>query len=431
MAANKPGGLRGAGLYTCRMTTAAPSRVTDAEIRRLIDGELAHVVSLRHDLHQTPELCFQETQTSARVQAELDAIGVAYKAGMATTGVVGFLPGTAGAAGPQKSIALRADMDALPLHEATGKPYASRTPGRMHACGHDGHTAILVGVARVLKRLEHRPHPVTFVFQPAEEGGGGGEKLCDEGVLRGEAGGSIGTPVERIYGLHGWPNLALGAVASRPGPILAAVDDFIVTVTGRGGHAAMPHQCIDPIVAGAAIVQALQTIASRSASPLDSVVCTVGRFQGGTADNIIPSSVELEGTIRTLRAETRAMAERRFKEIVTATARAHGCEADIDWRPGYPVTHNHADATERFFEIARSAIGEDRARLMPDPAMGGEDFSYYGLHVPACFFTLGLTPGHEGFGLAPVPQLHQPTFDFNDDAIALGVELMVRLALEG
>ncbi|MEN0020914.1 MAG: amidohydrolase [Planctomycetota bacterium] len=416
-------------------TTSAPAtRLPDATLRSLIEDELAHLVSLRHDLHQTPELCFTEHKTSARVQAELDAIGLDYKAGLAETGVVGFLPATdqnGNGGASAKSIALRADMDALPITEQTGKPHASQTPGLMHACGHDGHTAILVGAARVLSKIEHRPKPVTFVFQPAEEGGGGGEKLCDAGVLLGQAGGGIGTPVERIFGLHGWPNLGLGTVATRPGPMLSAVDDFVVTVKGKGGHAAMPHQCIDPIVASAAIVQALQTITSRSTSPLDSVVCTVGRFEGGTADNIIPDSVELEGTIRTLTAETRSATERRFKDIVTATARAHGCDADIDWRPGYPVTHNHDDATETFFEVARRAIGDDRVQLMPDPAMGGEDFSYYGLHVPACFFTLGLTPGHEGFGLASVPQLHQPTFDFNDDAIALGVELMVRLALEG
>ncbi|MEO1512914.1 MAG: amidohydrolase, partial [Planctomycetota bacterium] len=354
---------------------------------------------------------------------ELSALGIEHKAGYAKgTGVVAHLPATNGS--DADTVALRTDIDALPIAERTGKPYASTNDGTMHACGHDGHTAILLGAARVLSKVE-RPRPVTLIFQPAEENGGGGELMVDEGALAGASAGGVGRPVTRIFGLHGWPEMPLGTVASRPGPLLAATDDFEVTIKGVQAHAAWPHAGRDPIVAASAIITALQTITSRGTAPTDAVVCTVGAIHGGTADNIIPESVEFIGTIRTLSDENRANAERRLREIVEHTARAHGCEAEITWKPGYPVTRNDEALAERWFGLAREALGEGRVFTVPNAFMGGEDFSYYGRAVPACFFLLGLRPGgHDG----PVPQLHQPEFDFNDDSLGLGVEMMVRLA---
>ncbi|MEO0511427.1 MAG: amidohydrolase [Planctomycetota bacterium] len=401
------------------------------DTRSLIKAELGDLVEIRRDLHQHPELSFEERRTSGVVQRELAAIGIEHRTGLGGperdgtgTGVLGYLPATRASA-ETRTVALRADMDALPIVEASGVAHASATPGVMHACGHDGHTAILIGAARVLARLDERANNVAFVFQPAEEGGGGGEKMCLDGVLEGGGGGGMGEPVDRVFGLHGWPGMPLGTVGTKPGPLLAATDDFVVTVRGLGGHAAMPHVCRDPVLAGAAIVQALQQLSSRSVSPVDSVVCTVARFEGGHANNVIPESVELEGTIRTLRAETRRLAEARFREIVSATAAAHGVTAEIDFQPGYPVTRNDDALAAEVLGVHRGVFGAERVIELPEPFLGGEDFSYYGERVPACFCLIGLLPE----GRASYPGLHHPTFDFNDDAIAVGVEALVSLAL--
>lgn len=410
-------------------TTAAQ---TAEQIRSLIRDELPALTALRHDLHRRPELMFEERRTAARVSAELTNLGIAHKTGLAPgpgvapgdgTGVLGHLEATA--PGRRPAVALRADMDALPIEEATGKPYASATPGVMHACGHDGHTAILIGAARVLSKLETRPNPVTFVFQPAEEGGGGGGLLCDQGALLGSSGGGLGTPVGRIYGLHGWPEIPLGSIATKPGPLLAATDDFVVRIRGTQGHAAYPHLATDQIVCAASVIQTLQTISSRAASPLDAVVCTVGSIHGGSANNVIPAEVELVGTVRSLTPETRRMARSRFMAIVEQTSSAHGCRAEIAYTQGYPVTSNDPAEAERVLSLAREVVGADHVQVVSEPSMGGEDFSYYGAHVPACFYLLGLRPP----GAGPTPQLHQPEFDFNDEALGLGVEMMVRLAL--
>lgn len=407
-----------------RMTTTADATT----LRARVGAELPHLMSIRHDLHAHPELSFQEKYTSALVQRELSVLGIQFKAGYAKgTGVVGYLPATTPEGNKLPAVALRADMDALPITEATGVPYASTCPGVMHACGHDGHTTILLGAARVLAKTPHRPCPVTFVFQPAEEGGAGGEHMCLEGALKGDVGGGIGNPVGVIYGLHGWPTLQLGQVATKPGALLASVDDFVVEVQGVGGHAAYPHLSSDPILAAAHVVTAVQSIASRNVGPLESVVCSVCMIHAGTANNIIPPSVKLEGTVRTLKPALRLLAKERFFAIVEATARAHGCTARITWHESYPVTHNDPQATARFIDIARSAMGPGRVIVVEHPTMGGEDFSYYGAYVPACFFFLGLRPANAG----EYATLHQPDFDFNDEALAPGIEMMCELALAG
>ena len=402
-----------------------PSGVISREaLRRLIDEELPGVIRIRRDLHEHPELAFEERRTSRVVCEELKRLKIEHVAGLAGgTGVLAYLPPTGGTQPGAHSVALRADMDALQIVECTGAPYASKTPGVMHACGHDGHTANLLGVARILSRLEHRPVGVHLIFQPAEEGGAGGEKMCAAGCLDGSL---LGPRVGRIFGLHGWPQYELGVVGSRVGPLLAATDNYTVRVIGEPAHAAYPHLGRDPVVAGAAIVTALQTIVSRWVGPLDSIVVSTTMIHGGTASNIIPRSIEFTGTIRTLRDETRTLARERLFAIAEATARAHDCRVEIDFEPGYPVTHNDEGATNRFFRVARATLGEARVAHLEHPTMGGEDFSYYGRHVPACFFILGVRPP----GQTTCPGLHQPEYDFNDDALATGIEVMVRLALD-
>ncbi|GAB4384075.1 MAG: M20 aminoacylase family protein [Phycisphaerales bacterium] len=408
------------------MTTLTNDAVDTARLRTLIEAELDELRAIRHDLHAHPELMFEERRTSELVVRELSALGIAHKTGLAKgTGVLAHLPATVPTSRP--SVALRADMDALPIVECTGRPYASTNPGVMHACGHDGHTAILIGAARVLSKLAHRPNPVTFVFQPAEEGGAGGEQMCLDGCLEGDAGRGLGPPVGRIYGLHGWPQLPLGLIATRPGPLLASTDEFAVRVLGTQCHGAYPHLGADSIVCAAHIITALQTIVARNSPPLDAVVVTVGAIHAGTASNIIPAETRFIGTVRTLRDQTRQMARERLYAIVQQTALAHGCRAEIEWEEGYPVTRNDPKLAEQVLAVASEAFGTEQTRLVEQPTMGGEDFSFYGRYVPSCFYLLGLCP--PGSDPAAAPQLHQPDFDFNDDALAPGIEMMCRLAL--
>jgi len=404
------------------MTSASvPAASTFAQ--RIAD-DLDNLVALRRHLHAHPELSDREHNTARLIARELADLGLETRTGLAGgTGVIASIPATRPDA---PTVALRADIDALPIHEATGLPWASTLPGVMHACGHDGHTAILIGAARALANADERPNNVLLIFQPAEEHGGGAERMCQQGVLGGADAGGLGRPVDRIFGLHGWPLVELGRVATRPGPLLASTDDFDITIAGVGGHAAMPHLACDPIVAASAAVLNLQAIASRSVAPADAAVVTVGSFQAGTADNIIPASARLLGTVRALREDTRGLLERRLREVVASTAAAHGCRADVVFKPGYPVTANDPDLARHVLDVAGQTLGPDHAQLAPEASMGGEDFSYYGQHVPACFFLLGLMPHNAD--QAGQPLLHQPTFDFNDDAIATGVAMMCALA---
>jgi len=391
-------------------------------IRTLLREELPRLIELRHDLHMHPEIGYEEVRTSGVVLRELSNAGIAHVAGLAGgTGILAHIPGT----GP-RAIALRADMDALPINERSGQPWSSKTPNRMHACGHDGHTAVLVGAARVLSRIAAQhplPRPVTFVFQPAEEGGGGGKRMVDEGALNGTR---IGPAAEEIYALHGWPELAIGTIATRRGAVMAASDRFEIHVIGRGSHAAWPHHSADPVLCAAAIITAMQSIVARNIDPLDSAVVSVTVIESGTAFNVIPDRALLKGTYRSLSETTRAMLERRITEVAEGVARAHGCEARCELLRCYPVTANDDGAVARFEQVARETFGPERVNTLPAPVMGGEDFAFYGAHVPACYWALGLArPG------TPFPALHAPDFDFNDDAIPVGVELMCRLAVQG
>lgn len=386
-------------------------------LRQRINDDLPYLMEFRHDLHMNPELMYEEIRTSQRVREELDKVGVSYVGGLAGgTGIVAWLPGAGG-----HTVALRADMDALPIQEETELPYASQVAGKMHACGHDGHTTVLVGAVRALA-AEERANNILFVFQPAEEGGAGADRLVKEGALEGKV---IGKPVDVMYGLHGNPWIDQGVFTVRNGPMMAATDEFKVTVHGRGGHAAMPHRTSDPVIALNQMVSAIQTIASRNVSPLDSIVFSVTTLAAGGAHNVIPDCTTFGGTMRTLLPETRELGKKRFFDICQGVANAMDCQANIDWHEGYPVTTNDPWATDRFRNIARQ-MDADKVREEPEPTMGGEDFSYYGYKVPACFYYAGLRRPNDDCPAG----LHTSRFDFNDAVIGDCVEMMCRLAIE-
>jgi amidohydrolase len=381
------------------------------------------VEELRRTLHRVPELQYEEHETARLVQQTLAAAGVEHVGGLARgTGVLAHLPGR-----EAEAVALRADMDALPIEEASGVPWRSAIPGRMHACGHDGHVAILLGAATVLAEIARErplPRPVAFLFQPAEEGGGGARFMIEDGALDGTR---LGPPAARIYGLHGWPGLRLGSVATRVGPMLAAADRFTISIHGSGGHAALPHQTRDPIVAAAEVVTSLQSLVARETDPLDSAVVSVTVIAGGHAFNVVPAEVRLQGTIRSLQESTRRRLHARLAERIEGVAAAGGCRGEVTIDAGYPVTSNDPAMVARFREALSEDFPADAVETLPRPIMGAEDFAFYGQRVPACFFALGL----EGDPARPLPPLHSPHFDFNDEAIPHGIAAMVRLALAG
>ncbi len=368
------------------------------------------VAEWRRHIHARPELLFAVENTAAFVAEKLKEFGVdEIVTGIGRTGVVGLIKGRGEGS---RTVGLRADMDALPLTEITGKPWASKTPGKMHACGHDGHTAMLLGAAKYLAETRNFKGNVAVIFQPAEEGGGGGNLMVKDGMME-----RFG--IEEVYGMHNLPGLPVGQFATRKGPIMAATDEFTITIKGRGGHAAQPHRTIDPIATGAQIVTNLQLIASRSVNPLRSVVVSVTKFNAGFAHNVIPNDATFAGTIRTLDEDVRTQAEARLREIVNGICAAHGAEADINFHRNYPVTFNHADETEYAVAIAADIAGEDNVNPEIDPMMGGEDFSYMLNARPGAFIFIGN---------GDTAGLHNPAYDFNDEAIAHGISYWVRLA---
>ncbi|MCE9620286.1 MAG: amidohydrolase [Planctomycetes bacterium] len=393
------------------------------EIRALVQEALGDLVKIRRHLHQHPESAFEEVNTAALIRDELKKLAIPFEAGFAGgTGTVAHL---AGAEPGAQSIGLRADIDALPMPDQTPCDWRSKVEGRAHACGHDGHTVMLLGAARVLSRLARQsplPNPVTFLFQPAEETGMGAERMVADGALDGSR---IGSAVRRIYGMHAWPTLDVGCVASRPGPMLASADSFECVIQGRGGHAAWPHLTADPVIAAASIVQALQTIVSREIDPLDAAVVTVSALNAGGAFNVIPPTATLRGTTRALRQPVREHVNRRVHAICEGIAATLGVSATVRFLPGTPATFNDAETFERFERVARAGLGADRVRSMASPVMGAEDFSEYGVAAKACFFILGQKRPNQAF-----PPLHDPAFDFNDDSIATGVEMFCHLALD-
>jgi amidohydrolase len=358
---------------------------------------------------------YEETVTSATIQRELTRLKIQFQKGLAGgTGILATIQGGS----PGKCVALRADMDALPVTEETGLPYASKRPGFMHACGHDGHMAILLGAAAILQGQAPRlAGTIKLLFQPAEEGGLGADRMVADGVL-------ANPKVDAIFGLHGWPGLKVGMVATRPGPLLASVDGFTIRVTGSGGHAAAPQNSVDPIVCGAAIVQALQSIVSREADPHEALVLTVSQFKAGTAFNIIPDNAELNGTIRAVSQGSRDATLASLERIARGVAAAHRCQVSFQYFGTTPVTANNPEMAAFIRQTAERVLGPKAYVEAPKPAMWGEDFAFYLQHVPGCFFVLGVQPqGQESY-----PMLHNPRYDFTDAAVPVGIRMMVEAA---
>lgn len=385
------------------------------ELNELVADVLPDVVSLRRDLHAHPEVAFAEHRTADRVAAELQKIkGLSIRRDLAETAVVALL--NESKTGP--CVALRADMDALPIQEETDLAYASTHPGTMHACCHDGHTSCLVGTARVLAAIaDALPGQVKFIFQPAEEDGAGADVLCRAGVLESPR-------VDAVFALHACPDQQLGRIAVGTGPVHAATNPFEVTVRGRGTHGGYPHQGIDPIVAACAIVTALQTIVSRTADPIDTAVVTVGQIHAGNAINIIPDTCKLAGTIRTFDPGLRSTVVQRVREIADHVAKAHGAAAEVDVIDGYPVAVNDRACADLVARVGREVLGSRNVFTRLRRSMGGEDFAYYAQKVPAAVFRLGIRPP----GADEVPNLHSARIDFNDDALPVGITLLSRIA---
>ncbi|MBW9065311.1 amidohydrolase [Rhizobium herbae] len=368
------------------------------------------VTEWRRHLHTKPELLFAVENTAAFVENKLREFGVdQIVTGLGRTGVVGLIKGKLGEG---RTIGLRADMDALPMTETSGKPWASTVPGKMHACGHDGHTAMLLGAAKYLTETRNFKGAVAVIFQPAEEGGGGGNEMVKDGMMERFA-------IEEVYGMHNMPGMPLGRFGTRVGPIMASTDEFTITIDGRGGHAAQPHRTVDPIVIGSQIVNALQTIASRTVDPLASVVVSVTKFNAGFAHNIIPEQAVLAGTVRTLMPEVRDLAEARIKQISESLGSAYGARVTISYGRNYPVTVNHRDQTGHALAAASEIAGESKVSADLDPMMGGEDFSYMLLARPGAFIFIGN---------GDTAGLHNPAYDFNDEAIPHGISYWVKLA---
>ena len=369
------------------------------------------IIALRRDIHREPELGFDTERTAQKVLAALDGLPLDIETGVARNGIVATLWG-----GEGPTVALRADMDALPIEEETGLPFSSEIEGRMHACGHDGHTSMLVGAAHALSQRDLRDRlngTVKFVFQPAEEGGGGGRVMVDEGVA---------DDVASIFALHLWPGLPFGKVATKAGPIMAAADAFEMEIRGSGGHGAMPHLAADAVVIAAQVVTTLQTVVSREIDPVEPAVLTVGEIGAGTAFNIIPEKARLGGTVRTLNPDLRERMPGRIEALARGVAKGMRGDANLDYTFSYPVTVNEEAAADRVLEVAEDLFGAESVLELPNPSMGAEDFAFYLEKVPGALIWLGI--GEEVSGL------HTPKFAFDEKVLPRGSALLAALALE-
>jgi len=366
-------------------------------------------VDIRREFHRHPELAFKEERTSARVAELLREFGYEVTTGLAGTGVVGTLRRGHGA----RRLGLRADMDALPIGEATGVEWASQTAGVMHACGHDGHTASLLAAADFLAREGEFDGTLNLIFQPAEEMGGGAQKMVREGLFE-------RFPVDAVYGLHNWPGVPTGHIGCVHGPAMASVDQALITVHGKGGHGAQPHETVDPVVAAAHIITALQTVVSRNVPPLDMGVITIGTIHGGIAPNVIPDSVQLHLTARSYKPEVRELLRRRITEIARTQAESFGATAEVDYRPGYPAVVNHPEETAFAREVAAGTFGEARVQADFAPRTASEDFAYMLQARPGAYLFFG--NGEDS------ASLHSPRYDFNDELLLPAALFWVRLA---
>jgi hippurate hydrolase len=383
-------------------------------VNRVADLQ-SDIAAWRQDIHAHPELLYEVHRTAALVADRLKEFGCdEVITGMGQTGVVGLIKGRKPAAEGQqvRTIGLRADMDALPIAEATNLPYASKNPGVMHACGHDGHTAMLLGAARYLAETRNFAGSVAVIFQPAEEGGAGAKAMMQDGLMDRFA-------IDEVYGMHSSPGLAVGKFAIRPGPYMASGNRINITIEGVGGHAAWPHNTIDPVLVGAQLVVALQSIVSRSVDPLDAAVVSMSMFHAGDAANVIPHTATLSGTVRTLNPKVRELVAKRVKEVVDGVATLTGAKIHLDYRTGYPVLVNHAEQTDIAARVASEVAGEANVNATAPPMLGAEDFAFMLEEKPGAFIFIG---NGDSAGL------HHPAYNFNDDAIVYGTSYWIRLA---
>ncbi len=374
------------------------------------------IVEWRRTLHRIPELAYEEAKTSGLIADALEGLGLNFEEGVGGTGIVGLVEGSS----PGKVVALRADIDGLPLDERTGLPFASVHEGRMHACGHDSHMAMLLGAAHLLQDMrEELSGQVKLIFQPAEEEGetGGAKPMIEAGVLE-------DPKVDYVFGLHAWPSLDSGSLGYRAGALLAATDTFYLTLKGKGGHGAKPHLAVDPIVAGAHLVVALQSLASREVDPLEPFVLTVGKLESGTVDNIIPSEAYMEGTLRTVNEETRSGLKERLERVIGGVTAAYRADYELRFEEGYPPTVNDATVTARALDTLGEVFGADGV-VEVNPSMGGEDFSRFLQRVPGSFFFLGTRNEKKGL----TASLHSPHFQVDEDVLPLGSAALAKLGL--
>jgi len=378
----------------------------------------AALQTLRRDIHAHPELGFQEQRTSDLIANTLTAWGIPVQRGLGRTGIVGVVRNGSAA----RAVGLRADIDALPITERNTFAHASVHSGRMHACGHDGHTAMLLAAAGYLADHRDFDGTVYLIFQPAEEGGGGAREMISDGLFE-------RFPMEAIFGIHNWPGLEVGQFALRSGPVFASSNDFRITIHGRGAHAAMPHNGIDPLPVACQMVQAFQTIISRNKRPIDAAVISVSMIEAGEAINVVPDTCHLQGTVRTFTVEVLDMIERRMRQVAEATCQAFETRCDFTFRRNYPPTVNHERETQFARELLNSLVGAENVKEF-EPTMGAEDFSYFLLEKPGCYFLIGNGDGSHRSGAhggGPC-MLHNPSYDFNDQLIPLGGSMWARLA---
>jgi len=386
--------------------------IRDLDVQQLTDSVMEQVISLQRDIHSHPEIGFDTVRTAALVAENLREAGIETREKIGKTGVVGDIV----VPGASRCVAFRADMDALPLQEKNTFDHASSNPGKMHACGHDGHTAMLLGAAKYLASNKNFKGTVNFIFQPAEEGGGGGDLMVKEGLFE-------KFPVDSVYGLHNWPGMDPGIFGVGSGPIMAAADMFDLTINGRGGHCAMPDQCIDPIVVASQVVSALQTIPSRSTHPVDSVVISVTQIHAGDAYNVIPDSVRMHGSVRTFLPETQEGMPSSMLRVAEGVCAAFGASCELNYIKGYPATINSVPETEISAKAVVDLVGEENLIRDPTPSMGAEDFSYMLQARPGCYVWLGIGTGKGEGGC----MLHSSHYDFNDDVLSTGASYWATL----
>ncbi|MDN4017269.1 M20 aminoacylase family protein [Zwartia panacis] len=380
----------------------------------------SEIQAIRRDLHAHPELCYEENRTADVVAEALQKWGIPVHRGLGGTGVVGIIAGRSPGVG---AIGLRADLDALPMQELNTFAHASRHPGKMHGCGHDGHTAMLLSAARYLAQHKNFDGTVYVIFQPAEEGGAGAQKMIEDGLFE-------KFPMQAVFGMHNWPGLPVGQFGLTAGPIMASSNQFLIKVRGKGAHGGMPHLGIDPVMTAVHIAQALQSIVTRNRHPLEAAVLSITQIHTGSADNVIPTEAEMRGTVRTFSIETLDMIEQRMREVVQHSAAAMGAEADFSFVRKYPPTINHPEESAFCAEVLREIVGAEQVDDHVTPTMGAEDFAFMLQEIPGCYVWIGNGLGEHrdaGHGLGPC-MLHNGSYDFNDELLPLGATYWVKLA---